>query len=411
MTNPLRLVALSRLAALLLAFSSLAVVAAAREVTLHVSAGDRDWVAAPGIVELPAELAAAESLTLTEQGSDEAILVQRVPGKPQAVWIVSDLNVGQSRTYRLAASERPMPEAQHVTCRDDGERLNIEIDGRPVLSYHHAIAPAPEGIGQVFAKSGHIHPLRTPTGRLVSDDFPPDHPHQHGVFFAWVNTTFEGRQVDFWNQARRQGAVEHIRTLETISGPVFAQFSVLLRHSDLTAPDGPKPVLEEIWTVRVYRSESPFLIDLESEQRNVADSPLIINQYHYGGMGLRGARPWLGQEESGFLTSLGKTRADGNHTLARWVIAHGTSDGGPASVIALGHPGNFRAPQPVRLHPTKPYFCFAPMVPELFEIAPGRPYRSRYRLATHDGPPDARLAEQLWHAYAEPLAVRVTATE
>ena len=411
MRNPVRLVAPVRIAVVLLACSSLAVVAIAQDVTLHVSAGDRARVAAPGMVELPAELAAAESLTLTEQGSDEAIPVQRVPGKPKAVWSVSDLNVGQSRTYRLAASEHGMPETEHVRVEDDGERLNVEIDGRPVLSYHHAIAPAPEGIDQVFAKSGHIHPLRTPKGRVVSDDFPPDHPHQHGVFFAWVNTTFEGRRVDFWNQARRQGSVEHIRTLETVSGPVFAQFSVLLRHSDLTAPDGPKPVLEETWTVRVYRAESHFLIDLESEQRNVADSPLIVNQYHYGGMGLRGARPWLGQDESGFLTSLGKTRADGNHTLARWVIAHGTSDGGPASVIAMGHPGNFRAPQPVRLHPKIPYFCFAPMVSEPFEIAPGRPYHSRYRFAIHDGPPDARLAEKLWDAYAEPLAVQVTATE
>ena len=54
----------------------------------------------------------------------------------------------------------------------------------------------------------------------------------------------------------------------------------------------------------------------------------------------------------------------------------------------LDHPANFRSPQPVRLHPNKPYFCFAPMVPGAFEIAPGRPYVSRYRLVLHDGRPD-----------------------
>jgi hypothetical protein len=409
MMNSLRLLSCARLVALVLVGLFGTAVAAAREVTVRVSAGERDCVDAPLIVELPADLAAAKGLVLTEQDSDAAVPVQRVPGKPQAIWIVTDLKAGQSRTYQLAASDRETQDEQHVTCRDDGQRLNIEIDGRPVLSYHHAVAPAPQGIAAVFAKSGHIHPLRTPAGRLVSDDFPPDHAHQHGVFFAWVNTTFQGRDVDFWNQAKRQGSVEHVRTLHAVSGPVFAEFAVVLRHSDLTAPDGPKPVLEETWTVRVYRGKSPFLIDLESEQRAAGDSPLIVNQYHYGGMGLRGARPWLGQPESDFLTSLGKTRADGNHTRARWVIAHGTSGGGPASVAVLGHPDNFRAPQPVRLHPTKPYFCFAPMVVGQFEIAPGRPYRSRYRFATHDGPPDAELAERLWHDYAEPPAVRIVA--
>ena len=78
-------------------------------------------------------------------------------------------------------------------------------------------------------------------------------------------------------------------------------------------------------------------------------------------------------------------------------------------VTVLDHPGNFRFPQPVRLHPNKPYFCFAPMVLGEFEISPGHPYTSRYRLYVHDGPPDAADIERLWNDYAAPPVVRVVA--
>ena len=404
MTNSVRpLLSISCLTVWL--FWSFAAMSAGQEQMFEVSAGDRDYTAVPVIVELTGELANAQALELAEAESGDPVPVQRVPGESRAAWIVRDLNAGQSRTYRLAARAAQAADEPRVTCCDDGEQLTINVDGAPVLTYHQATVPAPEELDPVFAKSGYIHPLRTPSGQLVTDDFPPDHPHQHGFFFAWVNTTFQGRRVDFWNQARRQGSVEHLETLQTVSGPVFGQFQVLLRHSDLTAPNGPAPVLEESWTLRVYAIESPFLFDLRSEQRLVADSPLTVNEYHYGGMGVRGARSWFRHPENDFLTNLGKTREDGNHSRAHWVISHGPGDEGPAAVISMGHPENLRAPQPVRLHPVIPYFCFAPMVLGPFEIGADEPFFSRYRFATHDGPPDAELAETLWQDYVQPPAV------
>ena len=73
------------------------------------------------------------------------------------------------------------------------------------------------------------------------------------------------------------------------------------------------------------------------------------------------------------------------------------------------HPGNFRAPQPVRLHPHKPYFCFAPMQLGDFEITLGRNFASRYRFYAHSGPVNAEESERLWQDYAEPPKVRVVA--
>ena len=77
-------------------------------------------------------------------------------------------------------------------------------------------------------------------------------------------------------------------------------------------------------------------------------------------------------------------------------------------IAILGHPDNFRAPQPMRLHPTEPFFCFAPQQLGDMEIAAGKPYISRYRFVVADGAPDRAELERIWNDYAHPPAVKVS---
>ena len=78
----------------------------------------------------------------------------------------------------------------------------------------------------------------------------------------------------------------------------------------------------------------------------------------------------------------------------------GKVDGADCGLACLGHPGNFRAPQPARLHPKFPYFSFAPMVTGEFKIEPGKAYISRYRFAAFDGALDREKLDALWTEYA-----------
>jgi hypothetical protein len=119
---------------------------------------------------------------------------------------------------------------------------------------------------------------------------------------------------------------------------------------------------------------------------------------------VRGARSWLGPEGASFLTSDGKGRLDGENTRVRWCYLGGILDGKSAGIAVLVHPRNFRAPQPVRLHPKDPYFSVSPVKAGNFSIEPGRPYASSYRLVVNDGPPDASLLNRLYDDYAEPPA-------
>ncbi|MFO0911286.1 MAG: PmoA family protein [Isosphaeraceae bacterium] len=294
-----------------------------------------------------------------------------------------------------------------------------------MLAYATAtIEPPRESIGLSPQRISCTRRPRRAEGASCSAEFPPDHAHQHGGFFAWVNTTFDGHKVDFWNQKDRLGRVRHIDVVDFESGPVFAGFTARLRHEDISRPGDPIPALDEVWNIRAYRIGPHHVVDFESAQKCAGDRPLRMNKYHYGGFGIRGNSAWYDPQSTGetppdpersgkaeFLTSEGKHRLEGNHSRPRWVDLSGMLEGAFAGVTVLDHPTNFRFPQPVRLHPNKPYFCFAPMVEGEFRIEPGSTYVSRYRLILHDGPPEVAAIERLYDDYRDPPTVRLLAKE
>lgn len=374
---------------------------------LEVTAGKTGHGGTPVSFALPKVLQDHESFRLTRLEDNANIAVQRDNSEPpQLVWLLGKkLEAGQTRRYRLTTDKQKRK--PRVTCRDNGKRLVVRVGDRPVLNYNHAVVPSPNPKTPYYARSGHLHPVFTPAGKQITDDFAPDHPHQHGFMFAWTNTTYENRDINFWDQKAGTARVEHKKVSSTVSGPVFGGFSTVIRHSDLSAPGGVKPVLSEMWTVRAFAVDDGFLFDLTSTQSVIGTSPLRINQYHYGGPAIRGNRQWLGADKKVFRTSEGANRKKGNHSRPRWVDLHGKLDGAECGIVVFAHPDNFRFPQPVRLHPSKPYFSLSPMVLGQFEIKPQQPYRTRLRFFTHDGSLSPERAERLWNDYAHPPTVRI----
>lgn len=290
--------------------------------------------------------------------------------------------------------------AQPLRWEETPERLTLFQGERSVLSYNTAVVPSPDASKPWFSRSGFIHPIWDPAGRILTDDFPPDHMHQHALMFPWTKTEFEGRKIDFWNSALMQGKVEHRTVISRFAEADIAGLEVELAHVDITAPDNPKDVLLETWTLVVRPLEKTFVLDLTSVQRCASESPLKILEYHYGGLGIRGARAWAKKGEGDFLTSDGKTRADGNHTRPRWVDVYGKLEGQVSGITVMCHPSNFRFPQPVRLHPDKPYFSFTPQVKGSFEITPSEAYTSKYRFIPHTGMVDKETTERLWKEFS-----------
>ena len=195
-------------------------------------------------------------------------------------------------------------------------------------------------------------------------------------------------------------------TLITIIGTVLCSVFI-----DLTAPS-PVVALHETWEVTAYAPiagpRPAHVFDLVITQTCATDDPLILPEYHYGGLGFRGHGQWDGAGQARFLTSEGLTdRVQAHATRARWCHVGGQVDGQWAGVAILGHPDNFRAPQPMRIHPTEPFFCFAPSQLGAWQITPGEPYVARYRFVVMDGEPDPALLEAYWAGYAQPVVAEV----
>lgn len=293
------------------------------------------------------------------------------------------------------------------------EALTVLHGESIVLVYNKQSPPVPEGIDPVYQRSGFLHPVNTPKGKTVTDTFPRDHAHQHGIFSAWVKTSYRGHSIDFWNLAGRTGRVRHERVVSTFDRDGTVGFEVdMLYHAE--APVS-VDILRERWKVTVYApSDNAYCFDIESKQEAITDTPLVIEKYHYGGMALRGPSRWLTKtdkdkynesepvrEPSSFLNNQGQDRKIGNHVPATWVALTGTLDRESASIAVLGHPQNFRAPQPARMHDTKPYFCFSPCVIDAFEISLAKPLHAKYRYLVTDASPNPGLIDKLWNELAK----------
>lgn len=282
-----------------------------------------------------------------------------------------------------------------AACRS-ADPLPLGFDGHPIGHYQVAGAQPPDGVEASFQRGGYLHPLLTPSGRCVTGDFPPSHHHQHGVSFPWTRTRVGGRAIDFWNTGAGEGTLR-ARLIERGATHLVAEHDFV----DLTGELGDRVVLRDRWELSWERRPEAVVVDLTSTQR-AQSLPVEFLEYHYGGMTVRGSLAWEAPaDRCAALTSHGHDRAGADGARVRWCALTGDlEDGAPATVAILGHPSNPRAPQPVRVHPEVPYFCFAPSRLGPWTLAPGQAQVSRYRIVACDGPPNPALLDRLWGEFA-----------
>ena len=381
-------------------------------ITLTVQAGDCDRLDSPVSAALPkSAMKAGGQFRLVEVGRRWPVAVpcQTATGTPARLcWILSGKTpAGITRTYEL--TEGTAAPARTVQARKGPKYLDVTAAGRKVLRYWHASLAPPKGVDPVFTRSAFIHPVWSPGGQVLTDNFPADHYHHKGVWMPWTRTKFRGRETDFWNLRLRQGTVRFAGYDAVVNGPVFGGFDARQEHVAFGPRGGEKIALRETWQVRVWNvaagKGTVGIWDLTSTQACAGKDALEQVKYRYGGMGFRG-RPEWNDADAYYLTDQGKTRKDGHGSRARWCAVGGRAGRTWAGAAMLSHPKNFRHPEPVRMWPEGEIFlCWSPSQLGPWKIEPGKPRTWRYRLCTYDGqcPAPARL-NQLWHDFAHPPA-------
>jgi len=322
--------------------------------------------------------------------------------------LASPLTAGQTRTYRIEAIQPARYPADRMTVKHiTGDGITVFRGQKPVLKYHTGIVRCPDRSKPWMDRTGYAHPLWTPAGAIVTDDFSPDHLHQRGLFIALRHAEWGGQKGDFWNLADKSGVIRHAAVGRLISGPVFAEFSVRNIGWFIRKSDGRQtPILHETWHTRIYDvGEDAYLYDV-CIRHEALGQDIKLPKFKYGGFAYRGARAWT-KSAPDILTSEGRQR-DGDNHPARWCRFGGTLDNAPVSTTIFDHSSNPRYPnQLLRIHPAMPYYCFPVAKSGDFVIEVGKPRYLRYRVYVTDSLPAPAKLEAIAKDFTDPPVVKL----
>ncbi|HUF33633.1 MAG TPA: PmoA family protein [Acidimicrobiales bacterium] len=241
-------------------------------------------------------------------------------------------------------------------------------------------------------KKPHVHPLATPSGKVLTRSEPEDHPWHRALWFTikYVN------EENFWEEAPPYG---------------------VLRHVDDETIHWIRPDRETVGITETRRLTSTDLGDgayaLDWDTTLVPATDVVLDRTEfttwggYGGLSLRGRADWT---DTRLLADDGSTHERQIGVPGRWLDLTGTVEGGTAGVAFLDHPTNPRHPVPwyastrAATYGDEGWANFvnaAFLFHEAMEVAGGEPLRFRYRVVVHDGDADAGAVERWWSAWVD----------
>ena len=397
---------------LLAAFAAVVLVrsagAAADPVRVSVAAADVDRLVVTASMLLPSSASPRSQL----RDAAGRIYPLQVEANGSARFVIPRQRAGESIGLTLVDGSSG---ADQVAVARSASDLGINVAGQGVLAYQMDRDQLPRAdIDVRYKRAAYLHPVRSPSGAVVTGNFPANHPHHHGIWSSWSKVQFQGRATNFWETVEQKGNTEFVGLERSWSGAVHGGFVARQQMIDLTGGKSTAAV-NETWEVTVLAVEgvapAARVFDLVITQAAAAADPVVFPKYHYGGTSFRGRDEWNGKDNLVVLTSEGATTRDtANMSRVRWIYFGGVVEGGRTAGIAiLSHPDNLHSPQPIRVHPEMPYICFAPVQMGDIRLEPGRPYVARYRYVVTDGAPDRARIEAHWNGYARPAAVTVDA--
>ncbi len=325
---------------------------------------------------------------------------------PTAGWFLATIpprsGADGPRRFHLQAVKVPRADAPEVLSpfrfKDASDKsLGLWEGDKPLLVYNHGVITRediPESEHR-RSRSCYVHPLYGLSGEVLTDDFPKDHYHHHGVFWTWPHIQIDGREHDLWagNTIRQK----FVRWLAKDAGPVSAVLGV-----ENGWYVGEKKVMAEAVWLRTYKAvegrERAIDIDLTITP---TDRPVTLwgaPGKSYGGLTVRFAP---GPRQDTLITvPTGPTKDDLPDTRLEW--ADFTSK-------MLG--ADVRSGATVMVSPEHPDFpptwltrYYGPLCvgwpgvkPKTLEA--GKPIRLSYRLWVHKDSPAPETLKAAYEAY------------
>jgi hypothetical protein len=316
-------------------------------------------------------------------------------------WLMPPGDSGERKFRIEAGAVSPSPAMQ---ARQDpaGQWLLSDSD-KPILRYNYQTNEPGELLAKVHpgnrkyarARSDYIHPLYGPEGEELTLDWPIDHPHHRGIYWAWP-------EVDYLGQRGDLHALQRVFTRPTgqcagQSGSVFAG----IEAENLWLWEDREPIVRERAVIRAWRGgPRGRCIDLEFHLTALKSDVALARRdtTHYGGLNIRLAK--VKDQRINLHTDPAET----NPRMA-WAELFGLFNGGsqPLGLVVFQHPANPQYPgdwiQYPDLNWLQPTF---PASGARYLLHKDQPLVLRFRLWLHTGQAAEQMLADVWTACANP---------
>ncbi|MDW3648427.1 MAG: DUF6807 family protein [Bacteroidia bacterium] len=269
----------------------------------------------------------------------------------------------------------------YAKAKDDG--IEIYRDGKAVFFYQTKT----KSLDGQYPRANYIHPLYGLNGEVLTEDFPEDHLHQRGIFWAWHQMIVEDQwMADQWDC---RGISWEVDKLKTKSNQSSLEIHASINWLGMLPSKSREEKLFREKTIIKVNGERSDAIEIEfdiSITANYLGSKLggSNDEKGYGGFSARLKLP----EDISFHAKQGVVEAQNTAVEAgNWISFHGTfaPDASVQSRITImNHPDN---PSPFQGWILREKNSMQnPAWPGRHSVffVKGKPTRLRYKLLIHD---------------------------
>lgn len=160
-----------------------------------------------------------------------------------------------------------------VSVTKTAEGLLVTENGDSVLFYQ----VQPKSIDGKYERCNYIHPLWAADGTVLTEDFPADHLHHRGIFWAWHQIYVDGKSLgDGWELKNFNQKVDKFKIKKAKNGSLKLITTVEWKSPEYIS--GEKPFLLENTEITIYQAEKKYRrIDFEINLR------ALVNDLEIGG--------------------------------------------------------------------------------------------------------------------------------
>jgi len=285
-------------------------------------------------------------------------------------------------------------------CERSPASLQLNEGDQPVLVYNHGTITnesVPKNDPR-RSRACFVHPVYGLSGEVLTDSFPKDHYHHHGIFWAWPHVQIDGKEYDLW--ACKNIRQKQLKWLGRQVGPAAA----VLGMENGWFVDDKQVATERVW-LRVYRAEG----DARAIDLSIVLVPCVkmtlwgAPQKSYGGLSLR----YAPRQETLITVPTGRTKEDLPDTQLAWAdlsakFSGATSASGAAIFVPPAHP-NF---PPTWLTRHYGILCVGWPGVKPKEFEPNTPVRLDYRVWIHKSLVTPEALATTYEGYKAALAAK-----